>query len=135
MIAKSAAVIMTCVSLICLGYFQYNDHSDNAISEVPYKWPKPYNNTFVGILTQPAYGFGLNLTNSKYYSGALSYTNYGNHKYIEQTGATSLVIPWDLPWPQMEYLLDHTHGILLPGGDIDNFIEKGNLYGEKILTT
>ena len=30
-----------------------------------------------------------------------------------------MILPWDLPWADYEYILSHTHGILFPGGDVD----------------
>jgi len=57
------------------------------------------------------------------------------HKYIEETGASSLVIPYDMPWDRMEEILDQLQGLLLPGGEVDKFNVDGkpNYYGQQIL--
>lgn len=50
-------------------------------------------------------------------------------KYVEQSGARPLLLPWDLPWNEMKELLDYSHGLILPGGDYT--INKENAYTNK----
>jgi len=79
-----------------------------------YTPPPTYNQTFVGVLTQTLVLQDLvkNPPNVNYTYNAESY-----HKYTEETGATSLVIPYDMPWDRMKEVLDQLQGMVLPGGD------------------
>ena len=86
-----------------------------------------YNQTFVAVLTQP---YPLSIPNLN-----LSYTSESYHKYTEETGATSLVIPYDMPWERMKEILDQLQGIVLPGGIAAFADQDGKLtyYGSQIL--
>jgi len=56
------------------------------------------------------------------------------HKYTEETGATSLVIPYDMPWDRMKEILDQLQGLVLPGGHAEfNSNGKPTYYGQQIM--
>ena len=93
--------------------------------------PPEYNQTFVAVLTQPFnYSKQMDPPNLN-----LSMTAESYHKYTEETGATSLVIPYDMPWERMKEILDQLQGIVLPGGKAMFADQDGKVtyYGSQIL--
>ena len=107
---------------------------ENANKIEDYTPPPHYKQTFIGVLTQPMLD-----EISKYFGGKnYSHTGESYHKYVESSGATSVVIPHDMPFDIMKEILDQLHGICLPGGGgevwfCDRNTKKINEYGEKIL--
>lgn len=84
--------------------------------------PPDFSQTNVIVLTQPT-----TFTDEVY---GQSYVAASYVKYVEQTGAHCLVIPWDLPWSEMELILKQCQGILLPGGAAR--IKSKNPYSDRI---
>ena len=85
--------------------------------------------TYIGILTQPNDIYKPFWDDSNWdFKNSYLATSY--IKYVESTGAQSVVIPWDMPWDQIELILKNTHGIIIPGGNAD--IMEGNPFKKVI---
>jgi gamma-glutamyl hydrolase len=72
-------------------------------------------NVIIGILTVPVH------TTKK---GATSYLPQAYVKWVESSGARVIPIPYNLPIPIIITLLNQIHGLLLPGGSVENSLDK-----------
>lgn len=83
-----------------------------------------FKKTYIGIMSQPATIWNKMIPG---FSKHNSYIATSYMKYTEQTGAQSLLIPWDLPWEELTELLEQTNGLVFPGGAAELVDEKGNV--------
>lgn len=90
---------------------------------------KKFKNTYVLLLTQPDTVTHIFAKIDQVNDGH-SYIGTSYAKYVEQSGAWPLLLPWDLPWSEMEELLENTHGLFLPGGDFT--VNADNAYTAKL---
>lgn len=82
-----------------------------------------FRHTYIGILTQPNDIYMRFWDDDKWdYKNSYVATSY--IKYVEATGAQSVIIPWDMPWDQIEHILENTHGLIIPGGNVNLFNEN-----------
>jgi hypothetical protein len=70
--------------------------------------------TYICLLTQPMAQLDH-----------ISYVSNSYVRFVEQTGAVALLVPWDLPWSEISAVLGQCNGLVLPGGATP-LVEDGN---------
>jgi hypothetical protein len=70
--------------------------------------------SYVCVMTQPNTEY-TSPTNPSFLDHN-SYVSSSYVRFIEQTGAVAVIVPWDLPWAEMTAVLGQCNGLLLPGG-------------------
>lgn len=119
------------ISLLITIFAKQGYSVELAETKVPVGLPADSSIVYVAIITQPNRAFGKILKDEDFYkknsSVAASYS-----KYVESSSAQPLLIPWDLPWPEMVKVLKQTHGMMLPGGGYDIYNQDGDPYNQKI---
>jgi hypothetical protein len=94
-----------------------NPHSEYKQSQKGKKW----NQVYIAILSQPnnIYSKILDTKEEQHeFRRQNSFITSSYVKYLEQSGAQSLLVPWDLPLTKLKLVLNDTHGIILPGGGV-----------------
>jgi len=69
--------------------------------------------TYIGVLTQRNLFFTQNDINKSF---KFSEVSADIIRWVEQTGAEVVVIPYDMPFKQQRELLSNVNGLILPGG-------------------
>lgn len=87
--------------------------------------PKPiFPKTYICIMTYPDPKYQGSTNSSKSHNNS-SYVSASYVKYLSQTGAVPLVVPWDLPWEELASVLGGCNGVLLPGGGASLVVGQG----------
>lgn len=93
-----------------------NSISNVSPSELARDQPK-FPKTYIGVITQPNTEYKIYTKNTNgTFSEENSYIASSYVKYVEQTGAVALLIPYDLPLEELNAVMNQTNGILFPGG-------------------
>ena len=85
----------------------------------------------IGVISIPA----SNMFDTQYHKAQanFSYIPVSYVKYISQTGAMAVLIPFDLPIKTLDKLLDSVNGIQLIGGDADfGTDEKPSFFQQRV---
>ena len=69
--------------------------------------------TYIGVLSQPMTPYDRYVKN---FSDNYSFIAASYVKFVEDSGAQSVLIPYDLPLAEIQRLMRNLNGIVLPGG-------------------